>query len=545
MAADSGMELGDYLRVVRRRKWLIALAVVIVVAVAMLSAKLQTPKYTAVASIVIQPSATDALFNQSNGSQSVDVTDVATEIQLVRSQPVKEAVAQLLGAAPAVSVSEVGQTDVVDITATNTRPQAAASIANAYAQSYVGFRRTQDVNNQLAAATQIQTRITALQSQIDAVDAQITSGGASAEAALGPQADNLIEEQGAFKQQLGELQVEASLNTGEAEVVTSATAPGSPSSPRPQRDAVIALAVGLILGLGLAFLADYFDDSIRSKDDLDRTGHGLPSLGLVPMVSSWRARGDAVVVSIADPTSAATEAYRALRTSIQFASLERPIQVLQITSPAAAEGKSTTLANLGVALAQAGQEVIVACCDLRRPRLHEFFGLDNSIGFTSVLLGEVPLSAALQNVPGVPGLRLLASGPLPPNPSELLSSRRAAEVLTAARAQADMVLVDSPPTLPVTDAAVLSARVDATLVVVTVGVTTKKQLARTLELLAQVDAPVIGTVLNGVRSDGSYGYGYGYGYGRYERYGQPVEPAPPHVTGPAPEPARPGAYLAE
>jgi capsular exopolysaccharide synthesis family protein len=166
--------------------------------------------------------------------------------------------------------------------------------------------------------------------------------------------------------------------------------------------------------------------------------------------------------------------------------------------------------------------VIVACCDLRRPRLHEFFGLDNTVGFTSVLLGDIPLSAALQDVAGRPGLRVLASGPLPPNPAELLASRRATEVLTALRAQAHMVLVDSPPVLPVTDAAVLSSRVDATLVVATAGLTTKRELVRTLEVLGQVDAPVAGVVLNGVGGEGSYGYRYGYGY-RYYRYERPAE----------------------
>src|SRR5206468_7186721 len=123
--------------------------------------------------------------------------------------------------------------------------------------------------------------------------------------------------------------------------------------------------------------------------------------------------------------------HRSLRTALQFMSLDRPTRLVQLTSASAAEGKTTTLANLAVALARAGQRVIVVCCDLRRPRVHEFFGLDNSKGFTSVLLGEVPLSAALQQVPGEERLQLLASGPPPPNPSGLLSGRRTVEVLTS------------------------------------------------------------------------------------------------------------------
>jgi non-specific protein-tyrosine kinase len=223
-----------------------------------------------------------------------------------------------------------------------------------------------------------------------------------------------------------------------------------------------------------------------------------------------------MVVSTIDPKAPAAEAYRSLRTSVQFAALDRPLRTLHVTSPSPSEGKTTTLTNLGVALAQVGQRVIIVCCDLRRPRLHEFFGMSNELGFTSVLLGHVPAANALQDVPGVKGLKILPSGPLPPNPSELLSSPRAAEVLVALQGLADFVLVDSPPVIPVTDAAVLSGLVDATLVVATAGLTTRRQLRQAIETLEQVDAPILGTVLNRVGSGDSYGYGR-YRYYRYER----------------------------
>jgi len=177
-----------------------------------------------------------------------------------------------------------------------------------------------------------------------------------------------------------------------------------------------------------------------------------------------------------------------------------------------------------VALARAGQRVIIVCCDLRRPRIHEFFGLSNDSGFTSVLLGKVPLSAALQKVPGQARLSVMASGPLPPNPSELLSSKRTVEVITSLQAEADIVLIDSPPVLPVTDALVLSGRVDATILVCVSGATTRKDAARAVELLEQVDAPLVGTVLNGVSAANTYGYG-----GQYYRY-QSDDPAEPAST---------------
>jgi capsular exopolysaccharide synthesis family protein len=153
---------------------------------------------------------------------------------------------------------------------------------------------------------------------------------------------------------------------------------------------------------------------------------------------------------------------------------------------------------------------VAVCCDLRRPRLHEFFGLSNSVGLTSVLVGEVELACAVQPVPGVDRLALLASGPRPPNPSELLSSTRTADVFSTLHSRVDIVLLDCPPVLPVTDAAVLSGVADATMLVSTAGVTRKRDLMRAVELLRQVDAPLVGVTLNGVSEQGAYGYGYGY-----------------------------------
>jgi capsular exopolysaccharide synthesis family protein len=164
-----------------------------------------------------------------------------------------------------------------------------------------------------------------------------------------------------------------------------------------------------------------------------------------------------------------------------------------------------------VTMANTGRRVIVVCCDLRRPRLHEFFGLSHEVGFTSVLLGEVPLAQALQ--PAADGrLLVLASGPRPPNPSELLSSQRAADLFESLTDRGDLLLVDSPPVLPVTDALVISGIVDATLVVGTAGNTAKRGLHSAITALRQVDAPLVGAVLNGIGAAEAYAYGYTYGY---------------------------------
>jgi len=501
----SELDLREYVRVLWRRKGVIALAAAVVVSASLASSFLQTPVYSASSEVLLRPKVGDTLFDPNTG-QYVDPTRaIATEIRILSSQPVRDAVRAKIGSAPAISVSSAGTTNVIDVSAQSTNAKQAADVANAYASSYIDVRRKQQVDDLLSAGKEVQAKISDLQTQIDA--------------AKDPQKDTLIVQQALYKQKLDQLQVDASLKTGGAQLVTPASVPTVPVKPTPVKSAIIALAAGLLFGIALAFLVDYLDDSVKTKDDLNKVAPEKPVIGLIPLVEGWRADEAPKLISVEEPTSAAAEAYRTLRTSIQFLALDRPVRTLHVTSPGPQEGKSTTLANLGVALARAGQRVIIVCCDLRRPRIHEFFGLSNDSGFTSVLLGKVPLSAALQKVPDQARLSVMASGPLPPNPSELLSSKRTVEVITSLQAEADIVLIDSPPVLPVTDALVLSGRVDATILVCVSGATTRKDAARAVELLDQVNAPLVGTVLNGVSEANTYGYG-----GQYYRYQSDDQP---------------------
>ena len=319
-----------------------------------------------------------------------------------------------------------------------------------------------------------------------------------------------------FKQKLDQLQVDSAQKTGGAQLVEQAMLPEDPISPKPLRNSVLGLLLGLLLGMGLVFLLDQLDDDLKSKEDVEAASGGLPVLGLIPEVEHWKDRTIALVSESTKEERIASEAYRALRTSVLFLGLDRQMRSIQVTSPLQGEGKSTTSANLAVTLAQAGTRVIVMCCDLRRPRLHEFFGLSNDKGFTSVLLGLEPLKDVVQQVPGIPNLKLVASGPVPTNPSELLVSERASNVITVLQTQCDLLLIDCPPVLPVTDAVAMSQRVQGTIVVVSGSETSRRELRRTVELLRQVNAPLLGTVVNGI-SRGDTGYGYGLGYG--DRYG--------------------------
>ncbi|MEI7643825.1 MAG: CpsD/CapB family tyrosine-protein kinase [Chloroflexales bacterium] len=211
------------------------------------------------------------------------------------------------------------------------------------------------------------------------------------------------------------------------------------------------------------------------------------------------------LIILRDPGSAAAEAYRTLRTNIQFSSIDRPLKTLLVTSTAPDEGKSIILANLAVTMAQSEQRVLLVDCDLRRPSLHNIFGLANEQGLTSALLeqgaGELPIQAT-----AVPGLSLLASGPLPPRPADLLGSRRMVAMIERLRASADIVLFDTPPVVAVTDAAVLAPQVDGVLLVLQAGHTRRDRAREARQILEKVKAHIIGVVLNNARLEGGYSY---------------------------------------
>jgi capsular exopolysaccharide synthesis family protein len=235
------------------------------------------------------------------------------------------------------------------------------------------------------------------------------------------------------------------------------------------------------------------------------------------------------------PSSPAAESYRSLRTSIQFAGQEQQLRSVVVTSPGVSEGKTSTLANLGVVFAQAGERVVLVSCDLRRPRIGEFFGLDEEQGFTSVLAGQRTLEEAVLPVPGVDRLSVLPAGPVPPNPAELLNDTRTRDIFARLRKQFDLVLIDSPPVLPVTDAAILSQHADATLILAAAGQTRRADLHRAAEKLSQVGATILGIVLNkATRQTGHY-YGYGYGYKPYHSDASATQTAHPNGSSRAPD----------
>jgi capsular exopolysaccharide synthesis family protein len=483
----------------RRRKRMIAAIVLATGTMAVVLSLLQTPIYQGAARIALDPPGGTAVFEPVTASARIDpALIVETELEVLKSDTVRALVAEQLGPVGEVDATRVGDTLLIEVKGSSTEPERATAVTNAYARTYLELRRQQAADDLLETGGQLRDKVAELQAQIDALDL-----GAE-------QRDALVEQQARFGERLNQLEIEAALQSGGGEIVSESSVPSEPVSPTPVRNLLLALVVGSLIGLSMALVMEYRDDSIKALNDLVDAIKPLPVLGSLPVVAGWQrepSRPHLVTDDQADSLQAG-EAYRALRTAVSLLGVERPLTTIQLTSALPGDGKTTTLANLAVVLATAGQRVVLVDCDLRRPNLHAAFQVDNAVGFISVLAGEVELSAAIQPIRAEGELSLLASGGLAPNPSELLGSKRTSELLFALQSDFDVVLVDSPPVLSVTDAAVLSVWVDTTLIVTSAGTTTRNHLRSTVAILRQAGAPVGGAILN--RADSRFGYGYGY-----------------------------------
>jgi capsular exopolysaccharide synthesis family protein len=305
-------------------------------------------------------------------------------------------------------------------------------------------------------------------------------------------------------------------------VVKPATYSGTAVSPKVVRDVALAVIIGLLLGLGLAVLRETLDTTVRDPEAIQRD-FGVPTLGAIAYDPDAKRRP---LVVQADPRSPRAEAFRRLRTNLQYVDIDAVPRSLVFTSSVPEEGKTTTVTNLAITMAQAGLRVAVIEADLRRPRLAEYLGLESAVGLTNVLVGSVTLDDAIQSW-GEFDLAVLASGPTPPNPSELLGSKAMADLVSRLERGFDMVLIDAPPLLPVTDAAVIASVTAGAIIIVRDGHTKQRQLGYAVSALHSVEARIYGAILTMVPTKGPNSHYYGYKY-RYavgtEDLGPPVQP---------------------
>ena len=378
-----------------------------------------------------------------------------------------------------------------------------------------------------SSGTDLATKITA-SSPLDTVLIDITVQDSSPTRAA--DVANAVAVQ--FPKFVNELETPAGRSVSPVKVTVTrpATSADAPVSPRTTLNLALGLLVGLGLGVGTAVLRDSLDRTVNGRTQVSQLA-GAPVLGTViddpqtpstPLISH-------------DSFSPRAEAFRQLRTNIRFLSVDHRVSSMVVTGSVQSEGKTTTAANLAIALAQSGERVVLIDADLRRPAVAELFGVPSGIGLTTVLLGDTGVDTALQRWRDDLPLFLLAAGPVPPNPSELIGSARMAELVHHLTGHGMTVVVDSPPLLPVTDAAILARVTDGALIVARTGSTKVEQLSTAVDALRTAGAPILGVVLNRVPKRGLVDEGNGYG--RYDSYtphaGIPAGPSP----APAPSPA--------
>lgn len=532
------MELRDYAAVLWHRRSVVVGIVVVLVGVAVAASLLQTSRYRASTEVLVRQVTSSSLLDPGGSTPAVGAAAQRTlenELRLAESRTVADAATAAIGHEAEVAVSSDADADVLTFSASSTDPATAATVADAYAQVFVDQRRESLVAEYLEAAGTIHVQVERLDAELvelreeRAADlAAIPAGAADRDARIAEVEQDheariapLETERARFVQLISNLDLSANLaQGGAARVISSAEVPEEPYAPATERNVALALAAGLVLGVGAAFVVEHFDTSLRSADQLE-VAAAAPTLASIPSLPGWKKGAAPRVVTREDPHAPTAEAYRSLRTSVQFLGIDRPIQMVQLTSPKPGDGKTTTASNLAVAVARAGQRVVLVDCDLRKPRVHDYFGLGNERGFTTVLLGEATLDEVATRIDGVPGLVVIPSGPVPPDPSELLSGKRARGLLSSLREQVDLVVVDSPPVLAVSDPLVLSGLCDGVVLVASAGNSDRDEVARAADQLRQVDAPILGTVLNRapVGRGGTYGYG---GYGTYQAESAPT-----------------------
>lgn len=449
------MELKDYWTTIRHRWRVVVLSLVVALAAAAFLTWQATPQYSSSSRIFVSTSESDTSAAYQGGLFATQ--RVASYADLVQSRQLAARVSDELGGemdpdelTGQVTAQVVPETVILEITATHPDPAVARDVAQAYAEGL----------KELVA------------------DLETPSGSSNA----------LIK----------------------ASIVDNAQLSDSAVSPQPLRNLGLAAVLGLLLGIGLAVARELLDTSVSSADDVAQVTT-TPILGHINTDPQSVREPPHKSLKAATPWA---EAFRVLRTNMQYVEVDHDQRVFVVTSALPGEGKSTTALNLAVTMAAAKNRVVLIEADLRRPQIGTRLGLDDAVGTTSVLIGRVPLTDALQSYAET-GLKVLASGPIPPNPSELLQSVAMEKLIQDLREQFDVVIIDAPPLLPVTDAALLTAQADGAIVVVRHGKTTKDQLSHALERLEAVDAKTLGVVVNMAppkKANSSYGYGYGYGY---------------------------------
>ena len=527
------MEIYELIAPLKRWWWLLLAAAGVAAVFSLIAGLRQPPIYRSSTTVMIGRAIEDP--NPSEIQMYTSQQLATTYADIAMRQPVRDATMQALGLSwlPGYVVRPVANTQLMEITVNDTDPVRAQAVANELANQLIlqsPTSRPEDKGRQAFINQQLdglQVKIQQTQQEIDARQSELTNLTSARQIA---DTQNQIY---ALQSKLNTLQTNymnmlantqrGALNT--LTIIESAALPTGPIGPNVPLMVVVAAVFALAVAVGAVYLLAFLDNTIKSPEEIKRLS-GLPMLIGIPTITGETYPDK--LIAVKQPRSPIAEAYRSLRTDVQFSTIDRTENTaLLVTSPGPSEGKSLTAANLAVVIAQAGHRVLIVDSDLRRPVMHKIFAVDNHTGLTEFMRStkiseldesvEAGLETVIHNT-AVDGLCVMTSGPIPPNPSELLSSNTYHLLLDALKKHFDYIIVDSPPALVVTDAIVLSTRVDGVLLVIDADSTQKGQLRQSADRLREVNANVLGVVVNrlSAKTDGYYDY---YHYYYYQKSG--------------------------
>ncbi|MFN8468107.1 MAG: polysaccharide biosynthesis tyrosine autokinase [Caldilineaceae bacterium] len=534
-------DLKMYARLAWRWLWLVVLCAVVAGAAAFLVSLNMTPIFQAESKVMINEARTPTAANYNDILASERVARTYADL-MKRDSVMAEAFVRL-GLDPAlvksqitdVTVSPVRDTQLVALTIEGPNPQLVAAVANTLPSVFVDELRKIQSSRFAESKASLGQQLDEMSRQVETTKLRLgeleQQRTAQEEMEYTQLSGALTQYQTSYAnllQSFETLRLTEAQSTDSVVLMEAAAVPTSPVRPRVLVNTLLAAVVGALAALGIVFLLEYLDDRVQTPEDLQRIANVpvLGAIGVTPGKKNGKGNGKGSdkggggeededlgagkLISVSDPRHPIVEAYRRLRTNLQYYNLDANLTSLLLTSAEAGEGKSSSSANLAVVMAQSGVRVILVDADLRKPRQHRIFGVPRQPGLAEALRGGFA-PEVLRQVAGVPNLRLLTSGETVPNPAEVLGSQRMRQLVEQLHAEADIIIFDTPPLLAVTDAQIVGHLVDGALLVINSQKTSAGAVHRALESLAQVNVPVMGAVLNRLSGAGrSYYYYYHY-----------------------------------
>ncbi len=508
------MELKDLIRPLRKRWWLLVLAPLVAAIVSTLATGQMVPTYQATTTVLVGRAIETS--NPTNNDLSLAQQLANTYAEVLRRQPIRTAAMQTLGLTvlPDYTVQTVPNTQLIEVVVEDTDPLRAKAVADELVRQLI-LQSPSSLNPEEQQRQEFITRqLTELEQGIEETKTEISRKQEELAGLLGArEISDTQDEIFILQQKMSDLRSNygALLNdsqlgaVNQISVIEPAELPRRPVDPNRIPIILLNTALGFLLAVAACYLMEYLDDTIHSPEEVQKVTT-LPTLATVPLMPGMKQDAEPVIVR--QSLTPAAEAYRVLCTNLEFTSPDQPLKRVLIVSPTISEGKTTTAGNLAAAMAQRGQRVILVDADLRRPTVHTRFRLSNHVGLTTLLRESSVDPESVLFETAVPGLRVLPSGPLPPNPSVLLASQRMKQALAALDAVTDIVIIDSPPVNLASDATVLATLVDGVVMVIKAGSTRRDDAARAMEGLRQVNTHILGAVLTHVRMSQRYYYAY-------------------------------------